>query len=147
MNLKTNVKAVKQDIPKASNGSTTSPRQQRSFLALIAVSAIGSFAAGHIFFHYCFEGDFAYGISMLPTLSAFGNYVIINKSYRRGRGVEVGDIVSFKHPVREGEYAVKRVLGLEGDFVLMYTPGANDTMLQVRITDDIVQNSHLDCLR
>jgi inner membrane protease subunit 1 len=84
---------------------------------------------------------------MLPTLSAFGNYVIINKSYRRGRGVEVGDIVSFKHPVREGEYAVKRVLGLEGDFVLMYTPGANDTMLQVRITDDIVQNSHLDCLR
>ncbi|KAF1824457.1 LexA/Signal peptidase, partial [Dissoconium aciculare CBS 342.82] len=89
------------------------------------------FAAGHIFFHYCFEGDFAYGISMLPTLSAFGNYVIINKSYRRGRGVEVGDIVSFKHPVREGEYAVKRVLGLEGDFVLMYTPGANDTMLQV----------------
>jgi inner membrane protease subunit 1 len=113
----------------------TTPRQQiRSFLTLTAVSGIGFFTVGHIFAQYCYEGDFALGISMLPTLSAFGNYVIIDKSYRRGRGLTVGDVISFKHPIREGEFACKRVLGLEGDFVLMNTPGAkNDAMLQVRI--------------
>jgi inner membrane protease subunit 1 len=72
---------------------------------------------------------------MLPTLPSFGSYVIINKYYRRGRGVTVGDIVSFKHPVRRGDFAVKRVMGLEGDFVLMYAPGANDAMLQVKTTE------------
>jgi inner membrane protease subunit 1 len=123
---------TRQEISAQTHRSTTPPRSLRSILRLVAVSGIGFFVAGHIFFHYGYEGDFAYGISMLPTLSSFGNYVIIDKSYRRGRGVTVGDVVSFKHPVRLGEYACKRVMGLEGDFVLMYTPGANDAMLQVR---------------
>lgn len=68
---------------------------------------------------------------MLPTIQSFGDYVLISKYYRRGRGVQVGDIVSFRHPVREGEFAMKRVIGMQGDFVLMNTPDRSDAMIQV----------------
>lgn len=58
--------------------------------------------------------------------------MVISNKYRRGRGVKVGDVISFKHPVNVGESAVKRVLAIEGDFVLMNTPGNSETMLQVQ---------------
>lgn len=56
---------------------------------------------------------------MLPTLNSSGDWVLISKYYRRGRGVQVGDLVSYSHPGEEGVQAVKRVVGLEGDFVGM----------------------------
>lgn len=43
----------------------------------------------------------------------------------------MGDLVSFKHPVNLGEYAVKRVVGMQGDFVLMNTPNKSEAMIQV----------------
>lgn len=73
----------------------------------------------------------AYGISMLPTFNSSGDWVYISKWYRRGRGIHVGDVVSFKHPIREGDRAVKRVIGMEGDLVLVNTPGKSDAMIQV----------------
>lgn len=85
----------------------------------------------HIFVDYFYLCTGAYGISMLPNLNASGDSLWISKYYRRGRGIQVGDLVSFQHPVRVGEFAVKRVMGLEGDFVLMNTPGKSDAMLQV----------------
>lgn len=69
---------------------------------------------------------------MLPTLNSKGDWVFINASYRRGKGVKVGDIVSFKHPMFPAETASKRVLGMPGDYVMIHTPGSgNDTMIQV----------------
>lgn len=58
--------------------------------------------------------------------------MVISNYYRRGRGVKAGDIISFKHPVNIGESAVKRVLAMEGDFVLMNTPGKSEAMIQVK---------------
>ena len=54
---------------------------------------------------------------MLPTISARGDGVLISKSHRRGRGVKVGDLVDFEHPLVPGVRAIKRVLGMPGDFV------------------------------
>jgi hypothetical protein len=86
----------------------------------------------HAVLTYVVSVDCAYGVSMLPTIGAINNWLSIDKHARRGRGVKVGDVVSFRHPVRNGEYAVKRVIGLEGDFVGMFTPGSgNEAMLQV----------------
>lgn len=68
---------------------------------------------------------------MMPTVNSFGEYFIISKYYRRGRDVKVGDLVSFRHPVLTREEAVKRVIGMEGDFVLMNTPEKSDAMIQV----------------
>lgn len=69
---------------------------------------------------------------MMPTILSFGDWVWISKYYRRGRGVVAGDLVSFTSPIRDGEAAIKRVIGLPGDFVLMDTPGKSDAMIQVR---------------
>lgn len=66
---------------------------------------------------------------MVPTLAASGDSVIISKYYRHGRDVQVGDIVSFKHPMREDMRASKRVVGMPGDFVLRDTPEKGQGMM------------------
>lgn len=69
---------------------------------------------------------------MLPTFEVMGDWVVISKKFRRGKGVEVGDVVSFDSVVEPGEGVIKRVLALEGDYVLRNTPGTpNEEMLQV----------------
>lgn len=93
---------------------------------------LGVFLSYHIFTSYFFAFSPCDGISMLPTLNSCGDWVLISKYYRRGRGVTVGDLVSFYHPVDEGVEGVKRVVGLEGDFVLMDSPGTDGKMIQVR---------------
>jgi len=69
---------------------------------------------------------------MLPTFEVLGDWLIVSKQYRRGRGIKVGDVVQFDSVAETGEGAVKRVLGLEGDYVLRNTPGAkHNDMIQV----------------
>lgn len=65
---------------------------------------------------------------MLPTLTAFGDSVLISQHYRRGRDVRVGDVVAFGSVVQDGERVIKRVVGMEGDFVGL---GEGGKMLQV----------------
>ncbi|KAK5117761.1 hypothetical protein LTR85_008736 [Meristemomyces frigidus] len=88
--------------------------------------------AFHIFFEYFYVLEGAYGISMLPTIASSGDCLLISKYYRRGRQLGVGDVVSYKHPIKAGEYAVKRILGMPGDFVVAETPGKGvGRMIQV----------------
>lgn len=54
---------------------------------------------------------------MLPTLSAWGDHVLISAHYRRGRDVKVGDVVAFGSVVEKGERVIKRVVGVQGDWV------------------------------
>lgn len=76
----------------------------------------------HIFTDYFYTIRGTFGISMQPTLAAWGDNVLISKYYRHGRGVQVGDIISFKHPLSVDTRASKRVIGMPGDFVLRDTP-------------------------
>jgi len=88
----------------------------------------------HIFFDHGYSWTGTWGPSMLPTLNASGTSVVISKWYRRGRGIQVGDIVSYKHPIQGELTTIKRVIGMPGDFVLRDTPGKGDgTMIQVGI--------------
>lgn len=68
---------------------------------------------------------------MLPTLSVFGDTVLLSRFYRRGRDVSIGDIVSFESVVDNGGAIMKRVMGMPGDYVLRDTPGKGDAMIQV----------------
>ena len=68
---------------------------------------------------------------MLPSLEVLGDIVLIDKRYRRGRGVVVGDVVSFDSVVQPGERVIKRVVGLEGDCVVRDTPGVGEGMVMV----------------
>lgn len=94
-------------------------------------SAVAIFLFWHVFTSYFYSFRACAGISMLPTLNSYGDWVLISKYYRRGRGIEVGDLVSYDHPVEEEVQGVKRVLGLEGDFVLRDSPGTSGKMIQV----------------
>ncbi|KAF2213892.1 hypothetical protein CERZMDRAFT_38646 [Cercospora zeae-maydis SCOH1-5] len=96
------------------------------WVAYAAAFLLGS----HVFVTYFYSVDLCSGPSMLPTINFEGNWVCISKYYRRGRGIRIGDLVSFKIPVKDA-YAIKRVVGLPGDFVLMNTPGKSDAMIQV----------------
>lgn len=68
---------------------------------------------------------------MLATLSAHGDSVLILRSYRRGRGIQVGDVVNFKHPMFPRVGAIKRVGGMPGDFVCQ-DENVGGRMIQVR---------------
>ena len=59
---------------------------------------------------------------MLPTLAATTDWTVTSRFYRYGRGIRVGDVVSFDHPLLPNQSAAKRVLGMPGDFVLRDTP-------------------------
>ncbi|KAF2087363.1 LexA/Signal peptidase [Saccharata proteae CBS 121410] len=86
----------------------------------------------HAFFTYGYSFRLTQGSSMMPNFEEFGTWVLVNPKYRRGRGVEVGDCVTYKHPFIENRGGLKRVVGMPGDFVLMGTPGKGEgKMMQV----------------
>lgn len=95
-------------------------------------AAIKTFFITHLVWEYFYELSPTQGASMLPTFEVAGDAVIASKWYRRGRGVTVGDVVTFSSVTEPGERVIKRVVGMEGDFVLMDTPGSgSDAMIQV----------------
>lgn len=119
------------------NASTTNTRstivdRSRSWFwtyATYATYATSTFVFFHIFWTYFYTLSSTYGVSMMPTIQSY-DWVLISKYYRRGRDLGIGDIVSFKNPV-DGSTAVKRIVGMPGDFVLRDSPGKNDLMIQV----------------
>ena len=72
----------------------------------------------HFTFTYVAEISACYGESMIPTISLYGDWVLINKWYRHGRGVKVGDVVDFIKPTDPSFSVVKRIIGMPGDFVV-----------------------------
>ena len=105
------------------------------------IFAVGGALAWHIFCEYFFTLSQAEGISMLPTIAATGDWLLLSKRYRKGRDVVVGDIVSFKHPIDEHTRSVKRVIGMPGDIVLRDSPDKSGQMIQV---SHVRKNGHID---
>jgi hypothetical protein len=58
---------------------------------------------------------------MLPTFEVLGEWLLVSKLHRFGRNITIGDVVAYSIPIND-EVGVKRVLGLEGDYVLMDAP-------------------------
>ncbi|KAK4042930.1 peptidase S24/S26A/S26B/S26C [Parachaetomium inaequale] len=75
----------------------------------------------HLLWEYVISMAPASGPSMLPTFEVLGEWLLVSKLHRFGRGVAVGDVVAYNIPIND-EVGVKRVLGLPGDYVLMETP-------------------------
>jgi mitochondrial inner membrane protease subunit 1 len=97
-------------------------------------SALKTVILAHLFVAYGLEWNSARGASMLPTLPVMGEMVLIDKRYRLGRGIAVGDLVAFWIPVFHHSPAIKRVVGMPGDYVLLRSPDSgSDDMIQVRV--------------
>lgn len=72
------------------------------------------------------------GASMLPTINIRNDWILISKLHVRGRGIRVGDLVSYSHPIDGPDVnVVKRVIGLPGDFVVKDPSDGSGEMLQV----------------
>ncbi|KFY94306.1 hypothetical protein V498_03925 [Pseudogymnoascus sp. VKM F-4517 (FW-2822)] len=98
----------------------------------LVTATLKTIVLAHVIWDYGFEAAATAGGSMLPTFEVLGDWVISNKAYRRGRGVVVGDLVTFRSVREPGEKVIKRVIGLEGDYVLTGTPGSGSkNMTQV----------------
>jgi len=98
----------------------------------LASVAIKTCFVGHVFWDYFYAPATTYGPSMLPTLEVFNDGVLVSRWYRRGRGVKVGDIVTFDSVIDPEEKVIKRVIGLEGDYVMRDTPGSrSNQMIQI----------------
>lgn len=67
---------------------------------------------------YLFESSRAHGASMYPTIPDTINNVLVNKLYRNGRGIQVGDVVQIRSPIFQKQKSGKRVIGLPGDYIL-----------------------------
>jgi hypothetical protein len=98
----------------------------RSFLICLNV-----FILWHVFQSHVYEVGGTLGASMLPTLYFEGDWVVVNKFYRRGKGVQVGDVVSAQDPLRPEGLVLKRVVGMPGDFVLADSVETTGRMIQV----------------
>ncbi|KAF8477134.1 peptidase S24/S26A/S26B/S26C [Kalaharituber pfeilii] len=87
----------------------------------------------HLFWEHFYAVASCTGPSMLPTLNVAGDLILHSKLHSRGRGCKVGDLVSIIHPQDSSVYALKRIVGMPGDFVCVdpdpVTGGG--TMIQV----------------
>ncbi|KAK5939079.1 Mitochondrial inner membrane peptidase complex subunit [Knufia obscura] len=83
---------------------------------------IASFAALLSTFYllntYIYDWSDSSGPSMYPTIPDKANLLFVNKTYRLGRGIKVGDCVQISNPMFPRQYSGKRVVGMPGDYVL-----------------------------
>ena len=101
---------------------------------LILSTTLKTFFFTHLFLTHIYTLKATRGPSMLPTLEVFGDSVLISRYFRRGRDVKVGDVVSFDSVVVAGEEVIKRVVGMQGDFVVLQDEaGRGEKMLQVSL--------------
>ncbi|OAK95444.1 LexA/Signal peptidase [Phaeosphaeriaceae sp. SRC1lsM3a] len=95
---------------------------------------VSSFAlVAHVFDRYIGGIGATHGVSMLPTIPAGYRerpYIIYSNLHRRGRWIQVGDVITYKHPIIAGMDGCKRVIGMPGDFVAIVTPGRRDDDLE-----------------
>lgn len=73
----------------------------------------------HLFTSQLFELSQTEGASMLPTLSVQNDFCIIDKRFRNGRGIEMGDIIVARKPTDPNHWVCKRITGMPGDVILI----------------------------
>ncbi|TGZ82955.1 LexA/Signal peptidase, partial [Ascodesmis nigricans] len=72
------------------------------------------------------------GPSMLPTFNTTDDWILVSRLHTLGRGCKVGDVISYTHPVDgPGVFVTKRIIGMEGDFVVKDPMDGTGEMLQV----------------
>ena len=102
----------------------------------LALNGAGTFCACSLIWEHLITVQLSAGPSMYPTFDVRGDWLLISRLHRNGKGIEVGDIVRFGHPNFQGVHVAKRVVGMPGDFVCQDQPlsseiGKDQNMIQV----------------
>ncbi|QSS65460.1 mitochondrial inner membrane protease subunit 1 [Histoplasma capsulatum] len=106
------------------NGRILTALKQRTVPTVLAAVAITG--GWKLFNEHCYSYQACSGPSMYPSINFRGEWLLVSKLHKHGKGVEVGDLVMFKNPLFRGRTATKRVLGMPGDFVLKNAPSVGD---------------------
>lgn len=88
--------------------------KQRYSLAFVAWCG-STYVLGSAFVYGFPNAD---GNSMYPTIPDGLTHLWVNKYYRRGRGIQTGDVVVFASPLFPGAMLNKRVIAMPGDIIL-----------------------------
>ncbi|KAJ5587440.1 uncharacterized protein N7459_003205 [Penicillium hispanicum] len=91
-------------------------------VARFALNGTGVFCACALLWEHIVTIQLSEGPSMYPTFNPRGDWLMISRMHRNGKGIEVGDVVRFNHPTFLGVHGAKRVLGMPGDFVCRDQP-------------------------
>jgi inner membrane protease subunit 1 len=91
--------------------------------------------AWHLFVNHVFAVSSCAGPSMLPTFSVTGDWLAINfrKARNRHNDLRVGDLVMYTSPIFAEGRAVKRLVGMPGDYVSLGTPGEKGEELMIQV--------------
>lgn len=73
----------------------------------------------HFVLEYVYEFSLTGGESMLPTMQNNSDWVHAVKSYRLGRGIDMGDCIVALKPTDPYHYVCKRITGMPGDVILV----------------------------
>lgn len=73
----------------------------------------------HLFTATCYEISQTEGASMLPTLQVSGDFCVIDKRFKNGKDIRMGDLVVARKPTQPDCWVCKRVTGMPGDVVLL----------------------------
>jgi mitochondrial inner membrane protease subunit 1 len=138
--------------------SFTSMLPSKSFQLYMLVNTIlevglviGQMAiVSHVFIRYVGGISQTQGVSMLPTMPAHFNArprILWSRLHRRGRGIKVGDVITYTHPMFPQDEGCKRVIGMPGDFVSVITPGRRDDDIEeedvdgkwARVKEEVIQ--------
>lgn len=102
----------------------------------LALHGTSTFCACALIWEHLITVQLSEGPSMYPTFDVRGDWLLISRVHRNGKGIEVGDVVRYGHPNFQGVHVAKRVVGMPGDFVCQDKPlstsiGKEGNMIQV----------------
>lgn len=81
--------------------------------------ALRAVAGLHVFTSSCFELSQTEGASMLPTLQVQNDFCIVDKRFKYGRGIQMGDMIVARKPTQPESWICKRITGMPGDIILI----------------------------
>lgn len=85
----------------------------------VASTTLRTVCALHLFTSEFYEVSQTEGASMLPTLAVHNDFCLIDKRYKQGRNIQLGDIVVARKPTDSMHWVCKRVTGMPGDVILI----------------------------
>jgi inner membrane protease subunit 1 len=93
------------------------------------IIALKIFLAVHIVTSYIGSIGKTHGISMVPTIPhsyTTTPLILESRLHRRGRGIKVGDVITYTTPDNPKTMGCKRVIGMSGDFVSVVSVARED---------------------
>ncbi|KAG0677327.1 hypothetical protein C6P40_002639 [Pichia californica] len=81
--------------------------------------SIRTIAGLHLFTSSMFEISQTEGASMLPTVQSNGDFCIVDKRYKNGNKIEMGDIIVARKPTQPDSWVCKRITGMPGDIIII----------------------------